>query len=81
MIDECFSGKISGAIIERLIEAMKMALKISKNLNKIDQGIESPPASIELLKRLKETKMLQEAYLEGFKDGVRWILKNKDELK
>lgn len=81
LIDECFSGKISGAIVERLIEAMKMALKISKNLNKIDQGIESPPASIELLKRLKETKILQETYLEGFKDGIRWILKNKDEFK
>ncbi|MEM3693907.1 MAG: hypothetical protein QXI39_07815 [Candidatus Bathyarchaeia archaeon] len=81
LIDECFAGKLSGAIIERLIEAIKLSLKVSRSLNKIDDGIESPPASIELLKRLKETKILQEAYLEGFKDGIRWILKNKDELK
>jgi hypothetical protein len=62
---------LSGAVVERLIEAMKMPLKISRSLNKIDQGIESPPASIALLKRMQETRMLQEAYLEGFKDGVR----------
>ncbi|MEM2294590.1 MAG: hypothetical protein QXI11_07090 [Thermoproteota archaeon] len=50
-------------------------------MNGIDKGIESPSASIELLKRLYETKLLQEAYLEEFKDGVRWLSGNKDELK
>jgi hypothetical protein len=81
LIDECFAGRLSGAVVERLIEAMKMSLKISRSLNKIDQGIESPPASIALLKRMQETKMLQEAYLEGFKDGVRWILSNKNRIE
>ena len=73
LIDECFAGRLSGAVVERLMEAMKISLKISKSLNKIDQGIESPPASIALLKRMQETRMLQEAYLEGFKEGVRWL--------
>jgi len=73
LIDECFAGRLSGAVVERLIEAMKMSLKISRSLNKVDEGIESPPASIALLKRMQETKMLQEAYIEGFKDGVRWL--------
>jgi hypothetical protein len=60
-----------------MIEAITLSLKISRNLNKIDEGIESPPASIALLKRMQETKILQEMYLEGFKDGVRWMTNNK----
>jgi hypothetical protein len=40
-------------------------------LNKINQGIESPPASITLLKRMQETRILQEACPEGFKDGIK----------
>jgi hypothetical protein len=55
---------------------MKISLKISRSLNKVDEGIESPPTSIALLKRMQETKILQEVYLEGFKDGVRWIINN-----
>jgi hypothetical protein len=77
LIDECFAGRMSGAVVERMIEAITLSLKVSRNLNKIDEGIESPPASIVLLKRMQETRMLQEAYLEGFKDGVRWLLQNK----
>ncbi|MEM2827180.1 MAG: hypothetical protein QXH61_01025 [Candidatus Nezhaarchaeales archaeon] len=56
-------------------------MRISKSLNGIDRGLESPPATIELLKRMQETKILQEAYLEGFEDGIRWLVQNKDELK
>jgi hypothetical protein len=67
---------LSGAVVERLIETMKISLKISRSLNKVDEGIESPPASIALLKRMQETRMLQEAYFEGFKDGIKWIINN-----
>lgn len=67
---------MSGAVVERLIEAMKMALKISRSLNGIDNGMESSPASIALLKRMQETQILQEAYLERFKDRVRWLSRN-----
>jgi len=63
-----------GAVVERLIEAMKMSPKMSRSLSKIDQDIESPPASITLLKRMQETRILQGAYLEGFKDGIRWMM-------
>ena len=73
LLDECFAGKISGAVVERMIEAITLSLKVSRSLNKIDGGIESPPASIALFKRMQETKVLQETYLEGFKDGVRWF--------
>lgn len=77
LIDECFAGKISGSVVERMIEAITLSLKVSRSLNKIDEGLESPPASIALLKRMQETKILQEAYLEGFKDGMKWLSQNK----
>jgi hypothetical protein len=73
LLDECFAGKISGAVVERMIDAITLSLKVSRNLNKIDEGIESVPASIALIKRMQETKILQEAYLEGFKDGIKWL--------
>jgi hypothetical protein len=60
---------------------MKISLRISRSLNKIDEGIESPPASIALLKRMQETKILQEAYLEGFKDGIRWMMNNRKHME
>jgi hypothetical protein len=62
--------------MERMIEAITLSLKVGRNLNKIDEGIESPPASIALLKRMQETRMLQETYLEGFEDGVNWLSQN-----
>ena len=81
LIDECFAGRISGAVVERMIEAITLTLKISRNLNRLDEGIESPPASITLIKKLQETKILQEAYLEGFKDGVKWLTQNNSNCK
>jgi len=81
LIDECFAGRISGAVVERMIEAITLTLKVSRNLNRLDEGIESPPASIALLKKMQETKILQEAYLEGFKDGVRWLSQSQGNCK
>ncbi|MBS7250209.1 MAG: hypothetical protein KIH08_06410 [Candidatus Freyarchaeota archaeon] len=63
------------------MEAITLSLKVSRNLNEIDEGIESPPASIALLKRMQETRMLQEAYLEGFKDGIIWLSQNEGNCK
>jgi len=58
-----------------------VSLSVSRSLNKFDQGIENPPASITLLKRMQETRILQETYLEGFKDGVKWLSQNKSNCK
>ncbi|MEM3573307.1 MAG: hypothetical protein QXJ62_03640 [Nitrososphaeria archaeon] len=81
LIDECFAGKISDAVVKRLIEAIKLSLKVSRSLNKIDEGLENPPASITLPKKMQEMRILQETYLEGFKDGVRWLFHNRDNCK
>jgi len=55
------------------VDAITLSLKISRSLNKLDEGIESPPPTIALLKKLQETRMQQEAYLEGFRDGVNML--------
>ena len=81
LIDEGFAERISEAVVERMIEAITLTLKISRNLNRLDEGIESPPASITLIKKLQETKILQEAYLEGFKDRVKWLTQNHSNCK
>jgi hypothetical protein len=73
LLDECFNGRLSGATVERLVDAITLSLKISRSLNKLDEGIESPPPTIALLKKLQETRILQETYLEGFKEGVKWM--------
>jgi hypothetical protein len=75
LIDEAFAGKIAGAVVERLVDALSLSLKVSKELSGIDKGQESPPASFVLFKRLAETRILQEAYLEGLKDGIRLFKK------
>ncbi|MGC8850067.1 MAG: hypothetical protein ACP5QI_06300 [Candidatus Bathyarchaeia archaeon] len=58
---------------------MKMALKISRCLNGIDNVIESPPASIVLLRRMREARILQEVYLEGLV-RMRWLMENRDKI-
>jgi len=73
LLAECFNGRLSGATVERLMDAITLSLKISRSSNRLDEGIESPPPTIALLKKLQETRILQETYLEGFKDGIRWL--------
>jgi len=73
LLDQCFNGRLTGATVERILDAIALALKISRSLNGIDKGLESPPPSIALLRKLQESKILTETYMEGFKDGVRWM--------
>jgi hypothetical protein len=79
LLDECFNGRLSGATVERLVDAITLSLKISRSLSKLDTGIESPPPTIALLKKLQETRILQEYYLEGFKEGIKWLGEQRSE--
>jgi hypothetical protein len=51
-------------------EGSTLSLNISSRPNKLDGGVGFPPPIIALLKKLQETRILQETYLEGFKEGV-----------
>lgn len=71
LIDEAFAGKMAGTVIERLLDAITLALKVSRKINKVDEGIESVPPSLAILRRLEESKLLMEMYVKGFVDGMR----------
>jgi len=79
LIDKALDGKVAGAVVEKLVDAMQLSLRVSRNVSKMDEGIESVPASIEAVKRLQESKILMETYLQGFKDGVRSASKVDDQ--
>jgi len=69
LIEEIFQGKISGALADKAIDAIRLSLRVSRQINELDEGLESPPASIMLVKRLQESKILMNTYLEGWKQG------------
>jgi len=79
LVDQAFEGKMAGNVIEKLIEAISLSLRISRRIAKLDEGIESPPASIMAARRIEEAKGFVSAYIEGFKDGVRSVVKRGNE--
>lgn len=70
LLDRGFEGKLSGANMERMLEAMGMSLKVSRSVNKLDVGIEYPSASITLGTRIKEIETMTEYYLKGLHEGI-----------
>ena len=70
LIGKALDGQVSGAVMERLLEAMTMQLKLSRRINRLDEDLEKPPALIIAQRRMIERGLLEEAYLEGFKAGV-----------
>jgi hypothetical protein len=44
--NKCFVGRISGAVVKRTIETITLTLKVSRNMNRLGEGIESPPVLI-----------------------------------
>jgi len=65
------AGKLSGATMERLIDATKLGLRISRQMAGLDRELESVPPSIALTVRLQEMREFQDIYLEGFREGVK----------
>jgi hypothetical protein len=71
LITQGLNKEISGAAMERLIDAMTLSLRVSRNVNEMDLGIERPPTSIVLARRLAESRAFQDIYREGLRDGMR----------
>ncbi len=63
-------SKIAGATAERLLEAMSLSLKMSKQMNHIGDDLEYPPPSVSLFKKMLEEDTLKDTLLEGYKLGV-----------
>jgi len=70
LLDLGFEGKLSGANMERMLEAMTTSLKVSRNVNDMDVGIEYPSASLTFGTRIKEIQTMTEYYLKGLHEGI-----------
>ena len=70
IIGKAVEGKMSGAVVDKILEAIKLELSLSRSINRINEELEKVPPSIAIMKKLYETRILQETYLEGFRDGV-----------
>ena len=65
------SSKVSGAAMEKMVDAMSMSLKVSRNVTDVDYGREHTPASVKMQRRMAE----QEIQLQSFMDGVMFGVK------
>jgi len=74
-----FKGKLSGANMERMLEAMTTSLKVSRNVNRMDVGIEYPSASLTFGTRIKEIQTMTDYYLKGLHEGISLGIKEKKE--
>ena len=74
VIELAAQGKMSGAAVEKAATAMTLSLKVSRNANDVDYGREYMPAAIKLQRKLAEQRMYAEAYMSGFKEGVRSVM-------
>jgi len=79
LIDMALENKLAGAAMERLIDAMSLALKVSRNVSEVDYGKEYTPIAIRLQKGFAEQKEVMDAYLEGFKAGINAVKVTKGE--
>jgi len=68
------ASKMSGATAEKLIDAMTMSLKTSRNINEIDYGKLQTPAYIRVVRKMAENEAIAEAYQSGFMDGMKKVL-------
>ena len=71
------ASKISGAALEKLLEAMTLALRVSRNATEVDYGAMRTPASIKLQRSMAD----QDARLQSFMDGVMYGVKKTLEVK
>ena len=71
LLDKAFSKELSGAHIEKILDALTLELKLSRSVENLDWEIERPPASIALEYRIAEMQANMRAYVEGFKEGFK----------
>ena len=68
------STKVSGASMEKLVDAMSLSLKVSRNVTDVDYGREYTPSSIKVQRKMAEQGMLVDKYMEGYMDAVKQLI-------
>jgi hypothetical protein len=70
LIEKGLNKEISGAAMERLVDAMTLSLRASRQINGLNFTLESPPAVYTLAKRLADSKVIQDMYIRGLLEGI-----------
>jgi hypothetical protein len=63
--------KVSGAVLEKLLEGLSLGLKVSRQSTGLDYGMMRTPASINIERGYAESKALGDAYSTGYMEGVK----------
>jgi len=70
-------GKIkplSGTVVEQIVDAIGLSLKVSRNVTDIDYGREWMPASIKAKRKTVDAMLKVESYTEGYMDAVKQLM-------
>ncbi|MGB9855828.1 MAG: HNH endonuclease [Caldisericum exile] len=68
LIDSAIAGEVNGAVIDKLVEAIKLSLSIE---NKLYGDVELPPISVRLQSNMLIQEMLLKEYKRGFEEGIK----------
>jgi hypothetical protein len=79
LVEKALEGKLAGNTAEAIREAIALTLKYERELVGVAPP-ESPPPTITFLKKLQETRLLEEVYLEAFKQGLECGIKARFSL-
>lgn len=72
--------ELSGVVLEKLVDALTMSLKVSRNTTDVDYGREFTPDAIKIQRKMIEATVSGDAYIEGYMTGVKDTL-SKVEFK
>lgn len=70
ILELAFNGQLSGAVADKMVELEKVALKLTRELYGIYDSMHKPPVTVILERKFAETKILQQMFLEGWKQGI-----------
>ena len=65
------ASKMSGATLEKLNDAMTLALKVSRNVFEIDYGRIQVPAELRIKRKLLENDIMADSFMSGYMEGVK----------
>jgi len=68
IIELASSGQVSGAIVEKITELIKLGLSLE---NKVYNDVELPPINVRLQSNMAIQQMLLKEYQRGFEDGLK----------
>jgi len=66
--------KVSGASMEKLVDAMSMSLKVSRNVTDVDYGRQYTPAAVKLQRKMADQEAQAESYMAGYMDAVKQLI-------